>query len=72
MNRTLLVATAALVMSTGAVFAAGPSNDPASQSSRGLNYDSGYVFPDDGSPSGSSTVGASGAAATDTKRYRRP
>ena len=52
MNRTLLAATAALVMSTGAVFAAGSSNDPASQSSRGLNYDSGYVFPDDGSPSG--------------------
>ena len=39
-------------MSTGAVLAAGPSMVSATQQSATGGYDSGYVFPDDGSPSG--------------------
>ena len=61
MTRYLLAAAAALTLSTGSVLAQGtdtnmtgaaPSNQPVAAASPYYGYVSGYVFPNDGSPSG--------------------
>src|SRR5262245_18160627 len=51
MARMILATAAALAVSTGAAFAAGPTA-PASQQPPPNGFYSGYLFPDDGSPSG--------------------
>lgn len=50
MNRYVLVAATALSLSAGSAFAAGPQPIAAPNAYYGY-YSSGYVFPNDGSPS---------------------
>lgn len=61
MKRYLLATAAVLTLSSGSVLAAGtgtnmtaaaPSNQPVAAASAYYGYVSGYVFPNDGSPSG--------------------
>lgn len=52
MIRTILATAAALAVSTGAAFAASGPVTPAPQPLPPNGFYSGYLFPDDGSPSG--------------------
>jgi len=52
MTRTLFATVAALAVSTGAAFAADTPVVPAYQQPATSGFATGYLFPDDGSPSG--------------------
>ncbi|MEJ0017712.1 MAG: hypothetical protein WDN25_14340 [Acetobacteraceae bacterium] len=52
MKRLLLASAAGLAVTTGAAFAAGVPGTPGTAQPAQDSFYSGYLFPDDGSPSG--------------------